>query len=345
MTPLTSPYLINILEQPAALEATLHWLSQAPGLTSFSDELAAGKYSRIVLTGMGSSYYALHPLYLRLLGQSFCTHMIETSELLHHASNLINPQNLIVAVSQSGESAEILQLVEQTQNGVCLIGITNTADSLLAQESNTALVTQAGAEHSVSCKTYLSALAALSWLGDNLLGVQEQGHFVQLASLPDVLAGYLEHWQERVAVLSDRLQRVQNLFLLGRGSSLAAVGAGALIIKEAARFHAEGMSSAAFRHGPIEVLSPQVFVLVYLGSSQTASQNAQLVQDLRSAGGNVEAVRQGRSASPFELPSFDPALLPLLEILPAQMLSLALAELQDIQPGQFHLASKVTTVE
>jgi glucosamine--fructose-6-phosphate aminotransferase (isomerizing) len=166
-----------------------------------------------------------------------------------------------------------------------------------------------------------------------------------LADAAEMVAGYLEHWQDHVAVLVERLRPIRHLFLLGRGSSLAAVGTGGLIIKEAARFHSEGMSSAAFRHGPIEMLSPQVFALIYLGSPPTARLNAQLVQDIRSAGGDAEGVRHGRSGSTFELPSRDPAILPLLEILPAQMFSLALAELQGIQPGQFRLANKITTIE
>jgi glucosamine--fructose-6-phosphate aminotransferase (isomerizing) len=345
MTLLTSSYLQDILDQPAALEATLQGFRQAPALGPFANELASRQYRQIILTGMGSSYYALHPLYLRLLNLGLCAQMIETSELVHHASALIESQNLIIAVSQSGQSAEILQLLARTGSEVSLIAVTNTPGSPLAQQSNATLITHAGTEYSVSCKTYLATLAALSWLGDGLLGEQRDEQYTKLASAAKLVAVYLERWQDHVADLVERLRPIRHLFLLGRGSSLAAVGTGGLIIKEAARFHSEGMSSAAFRHGPIEMLSPQIFALVYLGIPQTSMQNAQLVLDIRTAGGAAEAVRQGGSASPFELPSCDPVVLPLLEILPAQMCSLALAELQGIQPGQFRLAKKITTVE
>ena len=66
-------------------------------------------------------------------------------------------------------------------------------------------------------------------------------------------------------MLADKLRGMRHLFLTGRGSSLSAVGTGALIIKEAARVHAEGMSSAAFRHGPIEMLRPDMLIAVYQG--------------------------------------------------------------------------------
>lgn len=331
--------------QPTALEATLLGLQQAPALEPFSKELTCGKYHQVILTGMGSSYYALHPLYLRLLKQGCCAQMIETSELVHHAPALVNPQNLIISASQSGQSAEILQLIAMMNSEVSLIGITNTAGSPLAQRANAALVTRAGMEYSVSCKTYLATLAALTWLGDCLLEDQEHRYTTQLAGVAELVSRYLEHWQDHVEIITERLRPIRHLFLLGRGSSLAAVGTGGLIIKEAARFHSEGMSSAAFRHGPIEMLSPQIFALVYLGTPPTTMQNAQLVLDIQAAGGDAEAVRQGDPTSPFELPSCDPAILPLLEILPAQMFSLALAELQGIQPGQFHLAKKITTTE
>ncbi len=331
--------------QPTALEATLLGLQQAPALEPFSEKLAGGKYRQVILTGMGSSYYALHPLYLRLLNQRYCPQMIETSELVHQAPALVNPQNLIIAVSQSGQSAEILQLMAMMNSEVSLIGVTNTAGSPLAQHANAALITQAGLEYSVSCKTYLATLAALTWLGDCLLEDQSHRHAAKLAGVAELVARYLERWQDHVEILMERLRPIRHLFLLGRGSSLAAVGTGGLIIKEAARFHSEGMSSAAFRHGPIEMLSPQVFALVYLGIPPTTTQNAQLVLDIRAAGGDAEAVRQGDPTTPFELPSCEPAILPLLEILPAQMFSLALAELQGIQPGQFHLARKITTTE
>jgi glucosamine--fructose-6-phosphate aminotransferase (isomerizing) len=341
----TSAYLQDILDQPAALEATLLGLRQSPPLSAFPKKLAGGKYRQVILTGMGSSCFALQPLYLRLLKQGFCAQMIETSELVHHASVLIAPHNLVIAVSQSGQSAEILQLLAQTGGGVSLIAVTNTPDSPLAQRSSAALITRAGVEYSVSCKTYLATLAALAWLGDSLLGEQVNGQFAKLDDAPKLVSGYLECWQDHVAELVERLRPIRHLFLLGRGSSLAAVGTGGLIIKEAARFHSEGMSSAAFRHGPIEMLSPQVFALVYLGASSMVTHNAQLVQDILAAGGDAEAVGQGGSASPFELPPCDPAVLPLLEILPAQMCSLALAELQGLQPGQFRLAKKITTTE
>lgn len=123
------------------------------------------------------------------------------------------------------------------------------------------------------------------------------------------------------------------IFVLGLGLSLLV------------RFAAEGMNSAAFRHGPLEVISPQTFVMVYLGAVATSTLNTNLVQDIRSAGGLVELVSMGEGSIPFYLPTCPYPALPILEILVAQMVSLALAKIQGFEAGQFIHISKVTATE
>jgi glucosamine--fructose-6-phosphate aminotransferase (isomerizing) len=336
-------YLNDILDQPSALQATLDSLNKAPALTNISNQLNSGKYQRVILTGMGSSNYGLYPLQLRLFASPFEVIRLETSELIHYASDLINPASLIVAVSQSGQSAEVIRLLELTRNRVTLIGVTNTKGSALSAEASLTILTCAGEEATVSCKTYISALAALTWLGDQLMG--EPSYFPTLSDLPHKVAEYLSSWRDSVDILIQRLAGVQHLFLLGRGYSMAAACAGALIIKEAARFATEGMNSAAFRHGPLELISPQTFVLVYLGAAATSALNAKLAQNILSAGGLVELVSMGVGSAPFHLPICPYPALPILEILAAQMVSLALAEIQGFGAGRFIHANKVTTVE
>jgi glucosamine--fructose-6-phosphate aminotransferase (isomerizing) len=340
---MTTSYLQDLLDQPSALQATLDSLSKMQPLTTFTVGLKSGKYRRVILTGMGSSFHGLYPLQLRLFALPIGVIRLETAELIHYARELIDPANLIIAVSQSGQSAEVVQLLEITQNLVDLIGVTNTPRSALAEKASLAILTRAGDETSVSCKTYISALAALTWLGDQLLG--EGTYFPALAKVPQKVAEYWSGWQDSVELLSHRLSAVKNLFLLGRGNSLAAACAGALIIKEAARYGAEGMNSAAFRHGPLEIISPNTFALVYLGDGATCSLNAKMAQDILAAGGIGETVGMGEGLPPFHLPLCPLPALPILEILPAQMLSLALAGLQGIEAGRFKYASKVTATE
>ncbi len=342
---MTSPYLNDILEQPTALQHTLDGLRKNEPLTSFTQELERGKYQRIVLTGMGSSFFVLHPLVLRLIKQGSHVQAVETSELIYHAPALIEPRTLLMAVSQSGESIEMVRLMELAKNKATVIGVTNSPESILARQSNAVVLTQAGKETSVSCKTYTTILAALCWLGDQLSNGKGPSQFPQLADTPDRVAGYLKNHQIHVEQLVQQLEGINFLILTGRGSSLAAVGDGGLIIKESARFPTEGMSSAAFRHGPLEMVSQNVFVLVYAGLGETAALNIKLAQDVIEAGGRAGLVHEGCNESPFDLPSSTPASLPILEILPAQMISLALAAIQGIEPGRFQRIGKITKTE
>lgn len=340
---MATSYLNDLFDQPAALQATLDSLSSAPPLSTFSRMLQSGKYRRVILTGMGSSYHGLYPLQLRLFALPMGVIRLETAELIHFAHQLISPENLIVTVSQSGQSAEVVQLLQVTHQTVDLIGVTNTPGSALAEQSSLPILTCAGEEATVSCKTYISALAALAWLGDQLLS--ERTHFPTLADIPHKVAQYWSGWQDAVDVLCQSLTGIKGLYLLGRGDSLAAACAGALIIKEAARFGAEGMNSAAFRHGPLELISPDTFIIVYLGRGATRRLNVKMVQDILAARGQVVQVGMGEGSSPFNLPLCPPPALPLLEIMLAQMVSLALAELSGFEAGKFIHASKVTTTE
>lgn len=148
---------------------------------------------------------------------------------------------------------------------------------------------------------------------------------------------YLLHWRAHVAFLAEEIQTVDHFFLLGRGDSLAAAGTGGLIIKEAAHFPAQAMSTAAFRHGPIEMNAANVCTLVFAGASTVREMNLRLVQDIRQYGGSAHLIESNLvQESAFHLPLVSAAALPILEMLPAQLLSLALAEEQGHDAGVFH---------
>lgn len=345
---LANSYVNDILHQPEALRATVSAFGamRFGDLRRYAERLAANNLKRVVLTGMGSSYHALNPLQLQLVGHGIHAQMIETSELIHFGQKLLSPETLIVAVSQSGQSAEMLRLLELARPSVPLIGITNTAASKLAQGSEALLLTQAGAEHSVSCKTYVTALAALTVVADLLTGKDAEMTVSALADCADAMARYLSRWEDFVESAIRKMDGVTYLILAGRGPSLAAAGTGGLIIKEAASFPAEGMSCAAFRHGPMELVSSSVFALVFEGMGPTSALNARLVADIQHAGGGSELVTTGgERRDVYNLPDVPEVCLPLIEILPAQLTSIALALLNNRSPGQFERVAKITSVE
>jgi glucosamine--fructose-6-phosphate aminotransferase (isomerizing) len=270
---------------------------------------------------------------------------LEASELVHYKSRLFDPKTLIIAVSQSGQSAEVVRLIEINRGKSSIIGITNTPDSPLAKRADAVILTRAGKEFSVSCKTYLTALMALIWLGDIVCERDLQHTRRELKIACPAVEDYLAPWKRHVQDLAQLLEGIRHMFLVGRGPSLAAVGTGALIVKESDHFHAEGMSSAAFRHGPFEMLSDETFVLVFAGASKTRDLNQRLFEDVRQQQGRAELVAKGAASPPFALPNAPRSIHPILEILPVQMITLALAVQTGREPGRFELATKVTTRE
>jgi glucosamine--fructose-6-phosphate aminotransferase (isomerizing) len=340
-----NPYIQDILAQPQALAATLQQLPQAEDeIRSLAAHLASRRFSRIVLTGMGSSLAALYPLWFKLVRAGYTPILIETSELLYEAANLITADTLLIVVSQSGRSVEIVRLIEQ-QQGATVLAVTNNADSPLAQAAAVAVITAAGAESNVSCKTYVTALAALALVGDILApNPGEPMNWEQLWPVVDAMTVYLDRWEQHTATLGDLLAG-GSLIICGRGSSLAAVHYSALILKEAAKVHAEGLTAPQFRHGPMELASTAIRVLVYEGNAGTAALNHRLVEDISSAGGRAYLVGQTSPHESLRLPPGPAVAWPIFEILPMQLISVGLAWRNGLEPGQFYVGSKVTTVE
>jgi glucosamine--fructose-6-phosphate aminotransferase (isomerizing) len=343
-------YLRDLLHQPQALEDTLASLETSKPLLDIAARLNKGKFQRVVLTGMGSSFHALHPLNLELIRQGFTSLMVETSELVHYKNRFFDPKTLIVAVSQSGQSAEMVRLAQtnmgQPKRDRCaVIAVTNTPDSPLAKHANAAVFTNAGNEFSVSCKTYVTALMALKWLADVLTERDLRRTRRELKHACPAAASYLADWKDYVHTLAQVLKNTRHLFFVGRGASLATVGTGALITKESTHYHAEGMSSAAFRHGPYEMLGSETFVLVFVGDAKTRDLNQRLFDDIRQQEGRAALVDQDASLPCFRIPEHGPSVRQILEILPVEMITLALALHAGREPGRFELASKVTTTE
>jgi glucosamine--fructose-6-phosphate aminotransferase (isomerizing) len=338
-------YLADLLDQPRALEATWASLQQNNVFESIAQACGAGRFQRVVLTGMGSSYFALHPLSIELAAGGSTPLMVETSELIHYYPHLLTPSTLVVAVSQSGKSVEMVRMLELNSRNATVIGVTNHADSPLGMQANFAVLTDAGEEFSVSCKTYVAALMALQVLAASLCGFDGGQRLDALRGAPLVAETYLNDWRMHAGEFAELLDGTQHLFLVGRGSSLAAARTGALIIKESDHFHAEGMSSAAFRHGPFEMLQSGMFVGVFSGDARTKALNDGLAQDIARTGAKSVSFAVDAVQPACRLPEVSDILRPIVEILPVQMMTLALAALSGREPGKFERATKVTVVQ
>ncbi len=336
-------YLHDILAQPAALADT------AASLCDAAAPADAAGFDRIVLTGMGGSYHALQPLLIQLVEHGLNAVAYETAELIYYYEAALTPGTLLVAVSQSGQSVEMVRLLDlaaaHDKRRMRTIGVTNTPASPLGRRADFTILTQAGEEATVSCKTFVTTLLALEWLGAALRGTDRTQVEGVLREAAPAAAAYLEGWQAKVASMMELLDGTRALFSVGRGTSMAAAGAAGLTLKESAHFHAEGMTCSAFRHGPFEMSEPGVFVLVFEGDARTAALNQKLVHDVRKAGGKAALVGPQSDVDAFRIPITPLAVRPVMEALPVQMTSLALAALAGHTPGEFRLLTKVTTIE
>jgi glucosamine--fructose-6-phosphate aminotransferase (isomerizing) len=143
------------------------------------------------------------------------------------------------------------------------------------------------------------------------------------------------------------LGKFDELLLIGRGTSMSAVWNGSLINKEAAKYAFEGMHAADFRHGPLEIVSKGFAALIFAGSSQTSALNRELAREIIAYGG--KAIWLDSTPDPeiptILLPETSDLTRPLMEILPMQMLTLAMAKRRGVEAGKFRHVSKITDRE
>lgn len=345
LTFIEGAYLRDVLDQPRTIRDTTSVLWTSQELNHFAKRVSPGSYQRVVLTGMGGSFHVLNPLYLKLVELGFSVVMAETSELIYFMPRLLNDRTLLVVVSQSGRSAEIIRLLDREGERPTILGVTNDVTSPLAQKSDVVAVILAGAEASVSCKTTTASLAALAWIGDCISGrdLHQTKEHLDLAA--QLVEQYLALWRTHVEALGQELQSVRHLFVAGRGSSLAATGIGGMIMKEAAHFHSEGLGSAALRHGPFEMLNEDCFVMVFAGDTHVEPLHRKLVEDVRQTGAKAVLVGPDAESAPFRLPAVCKETRPIVEMIPLQMVSFALAAIVGHDAGKFERIGKVTTSE
>lgn len=337
--PETPPYVSDIRAQPAALEHLL--LAGIPrDVRALLGNITA--FDRIVLTGMGSSLHGLYPTFLRLAAAGLPVWCEDAAELLGYHHGLITSSTLLWITSQSGESAEVTELLDRLtlSGGPTILAVTNDLDSSLGAAAHAALPLHSGPENTVGTRSYLNTLAACAIATSVALGEPTES---QLPSAPERIASYLDAWDDHLTQIGDAVPTPPT-FILGRGSSLASARTAALIIKEAARCPVEGMSAPQFRHGPLEMADHDLTALVLAGSNGERVLNAQMRTDLRATGARCVWVDAESSLEPAiatpRLSGRDSRVL--AEILPMQLLTVVLAERSGREPGRFRQIDKIT---
>ncbi len=337
----------DVFSQPAILRRAIDSLStQLLAAAPWRAALRDGQITRVVFTAMGGSFSAVFPAMLKLIAHGIEVFAVESSELLYDYRHLLHDRTLVIAVSQSGESVEVVKLFDAVIGQRPVIGVTNTPGSSLARRSQLALFIGAGEENAVSTKTYTCTLTALDLLTAALLGEPLEPLAASLRQTADTIEAALPGWQAMADTLAASLEPVRFLIFMGRGIHRASALASALIVKETAKLPTEGMVTGQFRHGPMEVMAPGVTPFIFMGSGAAVELHRTLAQDFDSKG--IPVVTIGAPAfndRSIRVQPPDPARLPLAEIVPIQLLAAALATRSGIEPGTFFHSRKVTTVE
>jgi glucosamine--fructose-6-phosphate aminotransferase (isomerizing) len=255
---------------------------------------------------------------------------------------------LAVAVSQSGETEEIVETLEWAKgHGAATVGVTNVAGSTLAETADVALVTQAGTEVAVpATKTYTTQLAAMAVLAGALAEGQVEGLERVPGAVEAMLAG-----APAAEELAARLTYVQNLVVSGRGFAYSTALETALKLKEACYVTAVGLSYADLLHGPIAIVdadTPALLVAagdgpVLPGMTALARRIGQAGAHVYGVGGDAEFAAACWTALPG--PDLPEHLAPMALIVPVQLLVEALARARGIDPDAPRGLRKVTQTE
>ena len=341
------PYILDILSQPASLQSAVEQFDGA-SLAPAAEAIRSNRFDRIVLTGMGGSLNAAYPAWLALANAGLPALWVDTAELVHYSPALITARTLLWVFSQSGRSAEVLAAIdfERVSRPAALLATVNDLASPLAQVTQYRIPIHAEVEKTVSTRTYVNSLAVGQLAALALLGQDVEAGRGGLLQTAAAMESYLAGWEDRVRNLGQMLGFPKRLAILGRGPSLASAYAGTLILGEASKFLATPFQAGEFRHGPLELATPDLTVLLFAGPRETRELNLRLLKDLR--GYQVNAFWIGpdnHSEWVIEIPQVPSIGLPLTEILPIQLLSIHLALEIGVEPGYFFRSGKITLSE
>ncbi len=292
-----------------------------------------------VLTGMGSSLYACYPAYLRLAGRAA---LWETGELIHYGFRALEPEGPVVAVSQSGETAEILTLLDRIGPRRQVIAVTNVAESTLGRRSGVVLEIGADRSSHASSQTFLNSLALLLALAHRVSGEPLDPLLGEIRRAADALDALLEESFTR----TDTVDRSCHLVLLARGPSLASARQAALMMHEVAAKGASAMSCAAFRHGPLEMAGPGLHAVVFEPHGPTAALVEALAAELEGWGARVTRIADHRlGRGDYQHAAVWEELAPLVNLAPLQAWACRSAAEIGREPGVFRQGQPVTRRE
>lgn len=345
-------YLDDIVSQPQQLKQALTAYSGSAVRQSFS-AIRKMEFGELLFAGMGSSHFCALSANVYLASHGIRSQVISAGELLHYEYGRIRSDTLLCLISQSGESAEIVRILEKLPDGIQVIAVTNDPESTLGKRGNVILPLCVSNEKSVTTRTYLASLCLTLLIAFVLTGEETDKALGELEEIFGKMEGCLAGFEEKAEKLAGFSRNCKEINVMGRGYAMTAVRAGALFFREVSRFGATDFDSAEFRHGPMETVDEDFFGIVLAPSGGTQNLGVNLAREIAEKGGRVVLVTDACAAfeTPADnilaviLPKVPEMYSPFLQILPLQLLADALAKEKGIAAGEFRWGSKITAVE
>jgi glucosamine--fructose-6-phosphate aminotransferase (isomerizing) len=351
---MTNKFLKEVLEQPAALRKTLSYYLDAEGINSIrkiTELIKSGSSEPIILTGMGSSFFIAQTAASILNSSGIFTNAINAGELLHYQFPSLKRGTILIAISQSGESFEIIEILKRIPEGVTVAGISNERDSTLIKKSTVRLLSFAGKEEMTSSKTYVSTGLVTYIMAKTLTGQWNEKEIREVNSLIENIDRFLNNSHNWLQPAADMLIQAPFIQVIGRGPTIASVSQGALMFMEGAGIAAAGIYGGEFRHGPMEMVKEGFCAIMLAPGGATFEQNLGMVKDIAGFGGKVilitnKIIRMNPiNILTISVPVTGEDLFMIPAILPLQLLMNQLALMKGRTPGFFTRGAKVTKIE
>jgi len=353
--------LKEIHEQPEAVRNTL--TIERDRLVEMAEELARGEYRRLYIVACGTSYHAgLGAKYAMEMLARFPVDVVIASEFRYVTRELVDEETLVLAISQSGETADTLAAVrEANERGATTIALTNVVGSTITREVDHVMYTHAGFEKAVAAtKTYTAQLAAMYTLTvelarrlGELTDKEAEEYHEELGRVPEMLERVLEWEREReVAVLGGRYKERPNWFFIGRGPGYPTAMEGALKLKEITYQHAEAYPAGELKHGPLALIEEGVPVVAVAQRGGVYEKMLANIEEVKARGATVITVAEEgdenveeHSDHVIRVPRISEVFSPIVYTVPLQLLAYYMSVARGIDPDYPRNLAKSVTVE
>ena len=313
-------------------------------IQQFVDNIKQAK--NLYITGSGTSYNAAE--IARYLMSKFAKIKINTviSSEFPFSPNDIEQDSTLITISQSGESADVLEAVRIAKKSKTnILSIVNHLNSSLSQESSLAIGLNCGPEIGVAAtKSFTSQLATLYKITDKLCnGCINPDWATVSAAISQILSSH-----SKIKEIAKNLKEISDIYVLGRGIHLSIAREAALKLKELSYIHAEGIAGGELKHGPLALMDSNVYVIIINPNDSTYSDTMNSANEIKARGAKIIGISDKKSDIYdywIDIPTIDETLYPIIEIIPIQLLAYYTALEKKTNPDYPRNLAKSVTVK